>query len=98
MKYQALIEYEYPVDYPKPVGAAIYLHGEKIIADSVRRVKMPEVMTNGDKIVDIYEPYKVEKKDFIVTVYMTEDDWRNRKQWQAFDRDWWDAIYRRCRV
>ena len=55
MKYQALIEYEYPVDHPKPVGAAIYLHGEKIIADSVQRVKMPEVMRVSGEYITVVE-------------------------------------------
>jgi hypothetical protein len=54
-------------------------------------------MTNGDKIIETFNPYKVCEHKYSVHVYMTENDFVRAEYQMSFDADWWNASYKKER-
>lgn len=49
--------------------------------------------TNGDMIKAMFNPYKICKYEFNVSIYMTERDFEESDYQMKFDRSWWNAPY-----
>ena len=60
---------------------------------TVNAIIIPEGATNGDMIKAIFNPYKIFKGDFNVSVYMTERNFEESDYQMNYDRRWWDAPY-----
>ena len=56
---------------------------------------LPRNATNGDMIKAIFHPYKVYEHISYVNVYLTEEDDLYINKWGSFEKDWWNAPYKR---
>ena len=58
-------------------------------------IEIPDNVTNGDVIIKTYKPYKICVHEYVVHIYMTENDFNRAEYQMSFDVDWWDAPYQK---
>lgn len=58
-------------------------------------IEIPEGATNGDVIKIMFRPYRVYEGISSFHVYLTEEDDFDANRWGSFEKDWWNAPYKR---